>query len=713
MGEGTVGKTSLVAALRGDPFQKQARTHGIEVHPLELSHPDSGLGMTLRFWDFGGQEVYRATHQFFFSSDGLYLVVWNARAEQNMGDVTGWLNRIRQRVGDNAKVMLVATHSDVMEPDLGDYGALRRRFPNLLCGHYAVDNKTGRGIPELRAAIARQAAAQHVERVLPEAWIRARDAILARATAEPQIPYAEFARSCAAHGLAEPEAALLAELLHRLGQIVYHGGDDMLSDLVILNPEWLSKAIGQVLEDGPTREARGILDHARLPLIWQRRPEEPPYERHHYPYFLRLMEKFDISYRLEDGRHSLIAQLVPAKEPEELPWHRDTPILDGVRRLVLICRLSEPVTGLISAFTVRLGYADPGLCWRTGIFLRHPNPAYASEALVELAGTELWIEVRAPWPHHFLYVLQGTFEHLAGRWPGLEYQTLIPCPASSTDNCHGRFPLHILLGARQGHPHITCLGCGRSYEVAELLTGFSDPPYPVSPKYIGLTADQLRAIIADGISPLDQRIRDLQAAAASNAHAMRRLLALASTEITDCPRLFTLVCVPPQRLEKLKPHQRHFRLTLWCEHPDHLHPCENGSYTFVRPANWVRKVSRYARPILALLRTAVPVVGALADIMPTKEQLNRADSELEHMQELLDEFPELPDDGPDWTATESTQLTPAGSSYLRGVRHLLNDGIDGFRSYGGLERVQAASGEVLWVCAKHKVAYDPGLPAMS
>jgi hypothetical protein len=69
-----------------------------------------------RFWDFGGQQAYRATHQFFFSSDALYLVVWNARAGQDKDDVAGWLNRILQRVGDRAKAMLVATHSDTVEP---------------------------------------------------------------------------------------------------------------------------------------------------------------------------------------------------------------------------------------------------------------------------------------------------------------------------------------------------------------------------------------------------------------------------------------------------------------------------------------------------------------------------------------------------------------------------------------------------------------------
>jgi uncharacterized protein YegL len=207
-----------------------------------------------------------------------------------------------------------------------------------------------------------------------------------------------------------------------------------------------------------------------------------------------------------------------------------------------------------------------------------------------------------------------------------------------------------------------------------------------------------------------QGIRDLQSAAASNAQAMRRLMALASTEIR-CPRLFTVVRVQPQGLQKLKPHEHQFRLTLWCEDPDRPHPCTGGTYHFVQSADWVRKVSRYARPILALLRAAVPVVGVLAAAMPAKAQLEQASNELDRMQELLDEFPVLSEDGPDWTAAESTQLTPASGAYLREVHHLLRQ-IDGFETYGGLDWVQASSGEILWLCKEHKDAYKPDRPAI-
>jgi internalin A len=66
VGEGNVGKTSLVASLLGAPFVvNRETTHGIEIHPLILRHPSLDVDMTIWTWDSGGQEVYRITHQFF------------------------------------------------------------------------------------------------------------------------------------------------------------------------------------------------------------------------------------------------------------------------------------------------------------------------------------------------------------------------------------------------------------------------------------------------------------------------------------------------------------------------------------------------------------------------------------------------------------------------------------------------------------------------
>src|SRR6185369_956929 len=98
-----VGKTSLVAALEGKPFEEnRPTTHGIEVRRIALVHPSEGVSMDVNVWDFGGQEVYRVTHQCFYSGRTLYLIVWRPREGREQNEVEGWIRRLRLRVGNDA-----------------------------------------------------------------------------------------------------------------------------------------------------------------------------------------------------------------------------------------------------------------------------------------------------------------------------------------------------------------------------------------------------------------------------------------------------------------------------------------------------------------------------------------------------------------------------------------------------------------------------------
>jgi internalin A len=319
VGEGTVGKSSLVAALKGERFiDGRPTTHGIEISAVPFRHPQLDLDMTLRMWDFCGQEVYRVSHQFFFSKRALYLMVWHSRQGQEQDDVEGWLRRIRLRVGDEATVLIVATHAAERRPDL-DYSRLDEHFAGILAGHFAVDSRTSEGIAKLQQAIAESASRlpQMGQRISTR-WIAARAAILNRGADRPQISYREFTDICAQYDVTGDQASTLAKLMHDLGMVVYYDEDESLKDIVVVNPDWLTKAISYVLDDRATEAAGGILDHRRLTAIWQDREEGYPTEYH--PYFLRLMEKFDVSYRLDGVQQSLVAQLVPhQRKYSEIP----------------------------------------------------------------------------------------------------------------------------------------------------------------------------------------------------------------------------------------------------------------------------------------------------------------------------------------------------------------------------------------------------------
>ena len=85
VGEGEVGKTCLLDALLGNPWQEHPSTHGIEIKSIKVTDPDTQTEITLNAWDFGGQRVYRPTHQLFFSAPAVYLVVWKPREGSQQG----------------------------------------------------------------------------------------------------------------------------------------------------------------------------------------------------------------------------------------------------------------------------------------------------------------------------------------------------------------------------------------------------------------------------------------------------------------------------------------------------------------------------------------------------------------------------------------------------------------------------------------------------
>ena len=63
------------------------------------------------------------------------------------------------------------------------------------------------------------------------------------------------------------------------------------------------------------------------------------------------------------------------------------------------------------------------------------------------------------------------------------------------------------------------------------------------------------------------------------------------------------------------------------------------------------------------------------------------------------------------TSGSTGQLTAAEGAALRALRAIIFEH-DRLRAFGGLRRVQAPAGDLLWVCENHYPDYDPGLPVI-
>jgi internalin A len=353
---------------------------------------------------------------------------------------------------------------------------------------------------------------------------------------------------------------------------------------------------------------------------------------------------------------------------------------------------------------VRHHRASIGKHWRSGVFLRYPIAAYASEALLELrTPTQLAVEVRAPSPDYFFNVLRDSIEDLmTRRWPGLKYELHIPCPTLTRDGspCADPIPMQGLVAYREeSETHYRCMRCRARHDLSVLLTGFSQPVLSLQPEL-----DRLHAEVAD----VQSGINGLRASAADTADTIRRILRAVTTEITDCPRLFTLALDESSSRRRVK---MTYRLVLWCEHPGHWHPWKPASYTIVRPQEWILQVAPYATLVFRALQLLAPIASAVAGVVLTPDQLQHTQNELTLMTAVIATLPtDETENQLDLATIDSAgQISPAQGQAWRAARILIFEN-DPARSFGDLRRFQAPSGEFLWICPGHYAEYDPGLP---
>ena len=150
----------------------------------------------------------------------------------------------------------------------------------------------------------------------------------------------------------------------------------MLSNLVVLKPNWVTQAIARVLDNEAISRAKGIMQHAELPYIWSRDAEGKPYERYLFPILLRLMERFELSYQLgtdlpeERATSSLIPLLLPHEPPIALPPWPKAPEKDQ-SQVEMVYRLDIVPAGIISRVIVRTHRYSKDLHWRDGVMLEY------------------------------------------------------------------------------------------------------------------------------------------------------------------------------------------------------------------------------------------------------------------------------------------------------------------------------------------------------
>src|SRR5271166_5281166 len=393
VGRGGAGKTSLIKRLKGEPFDPHEReTHGINIRELELACEDGPV--QARVWDFGGQHVLHAMHEFFLTARSLYLLVLGERDDMAERDATYWLQLIRSYAGP-APVVVALNKSG------GRAREMDRRTLEENCGPILawvptecseLDPRKS-GIDALRAALTKATdGMEEVRRRFPAKWFEIKNWL--GGMSESYIDYQTYAARCTELG--EPDSAKQEELaawLHDLGVALNYGRDPRLRDTTVLRPDWLANAIYAILRANDARHVKplapeGIVTSESLGQIFRAAEnlemlKAKDYPEEKWPFVLRLMTLFQLSFPLDEGGQE---QLVPALLPVEEPSAATEP--DGAERVRLRYEFNVVPAPLVPRLLVRtFGLIKNALHWRRGALLRY-GPATAK---VWATQDERWI----------------------------------------------------------------------------------------------------------------------------------------------------------------------------------------------------------------------------------------------------------------------------------------------------------------------------------
>jgi len=469
LGEGGSGKTSLLRRLyqpdKPLPTEDET-TKGIAIYRHEFPYKDRRF--RLNVWDFGGQQIYHATHQFFLTHRSLYVLVDDTRKDYKAVTDEGfkyWLELI-DVFSEHSPTLIFQNEKGGRSKQI-DLAGIRARFSNVKEAYAGDLDKPG-AADNVRDAIELFASQlSHIGEEVPARWIKVREEIETLAATKPYISVEEYFEVYRKHiEFDETKALHLSRYLHDLGVFLHFQDDPLLARTVILQNQWATEAVFRILDDETVKKKFGRFDHDDCQRLWT----ESKYARMHLE-LLALMKNFELCYELADSKPQtwLAPQLLPAQRPGSL-------VATGrPDDLVLRYRYQFLPKGMISRLTVRLHrfVLNPEKAWISGVLFERDSSSVLAEIV---ASGEIELRGRGPERKALLSVIAADLDALNASFQGLrdKVDKRIPCNCSKcrTSPEPDFYDQKDLLSLRErGRLQWPCKRSFEDVDVQELLEG--------------------------------------------------------------------------------------------------------------------------------------------------------------------------------------------------------------------------------------------------
>ncbi|GAB3890085.1 COR domain-containing protein [Spirosoma agri] len=402
VGQGEVGKTSLMKKLMNPEIEiikgEENTTHGIniekwftripfsneEIHHIiynkfdYLEDDDEEIYLQelvesnfvydedeeiyykeakLNIWDFGGQDIYYSTHEFFLTKRSIYIFVWDARKEEELRGFEYWFNTINV-LSEKSPVLIVMNKSDERSRPIDEI-SLKKQFQNII-GYHKVSCINGSGIFELYSSIINTfKQLPQIRDRLPKAWVIIRNKL--RNLDRNYISFNEYTNICTSSNIPRSNVNILSEYLHDLGDILHFKKDPILRNMVILNPEWVTNACYNLIDNISIQDNYGRFSFNELSKFWKL--NEYPRDKHYE--IISLLQNFEICFNLI-GTHDYI---IPALLKVSSNYNSDFIIKNSKIKFEYDFKFMPE--GLMARFICRNHFSiEKDYFWKYGVILK-------------------------------------------------------------------------------------------------------------------------------------------------------------------------------------------------------------------------------------------------------------------------------------------------------------------------------------------------------
>lgn len=427
LGEASAGKTSLVKRLMNEPFDDhESQTHGIRIRQANFEMSD-GEQVAAHLWDFGGQEVMHATHQFFLSQRSIYVLLLNSR---NDDQAEKWLKHA-DSFGGRSPVLVVLNKIDENPSFEVERKSLQEKYPRIQ-GFYRLSCAEAErpGFIEFREALRRQIEAADTRRTpIPTHWLAVKQHFVQKQQEYDYIESAKYRRVCEELGVTRPLSQdVLLQFLHDLGVLInFHNLQNF--DTQILNPLWLTNGVYRIVNSALVADQGGVLREADFDAVIN----DPRYKQHNtgerefvYPkakllYIVRVMQEFELCFPTGPGDF-IVPQLLPASAPEFQA--------DGALLRFVVHFPSFLPNSVFPRLMVKLhAFIRGGERWRTGMVLHKPSVFDAlARVRWDREDQKLLIDICGNERRRLLSFIRETIKEIVADFSGLAFEERVPVP---------------------------------------------------------------------------------------------------------------------------------------------------------------------------------------------------------------------------------------------------------------------------------------------